>query len=291
MRALPEAMAAQLASGVSRLCHAWILTRADGTELGFTDHDRDLTVGGVTCRAASGWTLGAADTELGLTAGTAAARAALDDAAITAEDLDLGLYDEAEVVCRRVDWSDPAVGVELWRGRVRRIKREGAGFTAEIDGPLMALERVAGRTFGRVCDANLGDGRCRADVDGAAFNAAGAVVSVRDGRWLTVSGLEDFATGWFSGGVLSWTSGANAGRAAAVAAHETGGVLALDAAAAFAVEAGDGFDVRAGCDKRAATCADKFANLINFQGFPTIPGDDFFAAFPAPGETHDGGKR
>ncbi|HYD46334.1 MAG TPA: DUF2163 domain-containing protein [Phenylobacterium sp.] len=291
MRALPEGMAAQLASGASRLCHAWILTRADGATLGFTDHDRDLVVEGVTCRAATGWTLGAADTELGLAAGTAAARAALDDAAITAEDLDQGLYDEAEVVCRRVDWADPAVGVELWRGRVRRIKREGAGFTAEVEGPLAALDRVVGRTFGRVCDANLGDGRCQAAVDGPAFNGTGAVVSVRDGRWLTVSGLGGFAAGWFAGGVLSWTSGAGAGRAVAVAAHESGGVLALAAATVFAVAPGDAFEVRAGCDKRAATCAAKFGNLINFQGFPTIPGDDFIAAFPGAGETHDGGRR
>lgn len=291
MRALPEGMAAQIASGASRLAHVWVLTRADGERLGFTDHDRDLVVDEVVCRAASGWTLGAADTELGLAAGSASATAALDDAAITAEDLDQGLYDQAEVVCRRVDWRDPAIGVELWRGRMRRIKREGAGFTAEIDGPLAALERVAGRTFGRICDANLGDGRCRAEVAGVEFNGAGEVAAVREGRWLTVTGLEGFAAGWFAGGVLSWTSGANAGRAAAVAAHEAGGVLALEAAAFFAVAAGDGFEVRAGCDKRAATCAGKFANLINFQGFQTVPGDDFIAAFPGAGETHDGGKR
>lgn len=291
MRALPAPMAAALASGASTLCHAWILERADGTRLGFTDHDRDLSVDGVACRAASGWTLGAADTELGLAAGTAAATAALDDGAVTAEDLDGGLYDQAEVVCRRLDWTDPAVGVELWRGRVTRLKREGAGFTAEIDGPLAALERVVGRAFGRVCDANLGDGRCRAEVGGPAFNAAGAVGAVRDGRWLTATGLGAFAAGWFAGGVLTWTGGANAGRAASVAAHEAGGVLGLEAPAFFAIEAGDGFAVRAGCDKRAATCAAKFANLINFQGFPTIPGDDFIAAFPAAGETHDGGRR
>lgn len=35
MRALPEGL------DEARLCHAWILTRADGTRLGFTDHDQD----------------------------------------------------------------------------------------------------------------------------------------------------------------------------------------------------------------------------------------------------------
>ena len=35
----------------ARLCRAWIVIRADGARLGFTDHDRDLVVDGVACRA------------------------------------------------------------------------------------------------------------------------------------------------------------------------------------------------------------------------------------------------
>jgi Uncharacterized conserved protein len=42
-----------------------MLTRTDGVVAGFTDHDRDLKVGGVTCRASSGWTAGAAEGEAG----------------------------------------------------------------------------------------------------------------------------------------------------------------------------------------------------------------------------------
>ena len=58
MRTIHEEMTARIESGAARLCHAWVLSRADGVELGFTDHDRDLTFEGVTCRAASGWTAG-----------------------------------------------------------------------------------------------------------------------------------------------------------------------------------------------------------------------------------------
>ena len=35
-----------------------------------------------------------------------------------------------------------------------------------------------------------------------------------------------------------------------------------------------------GCDKRMATCRDKFLNMVNFRGFPTIPGDDWLVAVP-----------
>ncbi|PXA83155.1 hypothetical protein DMC25_18320, partial [Caulobacter sp. D4A] len=63
MRAVPEALAQRIESGAASLCHAWVLTRADGMVLGFTDHDRDLVVEGATCRAASGWSAGAVEDE------------------------------------------------------------------------------------------------------------------------------------------------------------------------------------------------------------------------------------
>ena len=72
MRQIPDEMAARIESGAARLCHVWRLARADGVVLGFTDHDRDLTVDGVTCRAASGWTAGAGESAVGLPAGSTA---------------------------------------------------------------------------------------------------------------------------------------------------------------------------------------------------------------------------
>ena len=88
MRSVPEALSAAIESGAAQLCHAWIVKRRDGTRLGFTDHDRPLTVEGVVCSAASGWTAGAAEGRLGPAPGTASAAGVLDDAAVTAEDLD-----------------------------------------------------------------------------------------------------------------------------------------------------------------------------------------------------------
>lgn len=43
--------------------------------------------------------------------------------------------------------------------------REGEAFVAEVEGPLAALDRVTGRSFGRACDARLGDGRCGVDLE------------------------------------------------------------------------------------------------------------------------------
>ena len=54
---------------------------------------------------------------------------------------------------------------------------------------------------------------------------------------------------------------------------------------------GDTFIVTAGCDKRFATCRDRFTNVVNFRGFPHIPGNDFVVRLPKQGEAGmDGGS-
>lgn len=161
MREIPEALAARIESGAATLCHAWLLTRADGTRLGFTDHDRDFTVDGVACRAEGGWAAGAAEGGLGAgAAGSMAVAGVLDGEALDAAELAAGAYDGASIECRRLDWSDPTLAVTLWTGRIARVVARGEAFSAELEGPLAQLERMAGRTYGRLCDANLGDGRC-----------------------------------------------------------------------------------------------------------------------------------
>ncbi len=177
MRHIPIEMADRIESGAAALCHAWVLTRADGVRLGFTDHDRDLVVEGVVCRAASGWTAGVAQSEVGLGSGAASVAGGLDDEAISDADVEAGLFDGAVVELWRVDWARPDLRVRLWVGTLASIRREtflsryrpsgclsAGSFVAELAGPMAALERVVGRTYGRECDAVLGDERCRVDV-------------------------------------------------------------------------------------------------------------------------------
>lgn len=179
MRLLPEGM------DEARLCRAWIVIRTDGGRLGFTDHDRDLVVDGVTCRASGGWSPGARDAATGYAPGQGAALGVLDDAGITEGDLAAGLYDGARVAELRVDWSAPSRVVRLWTATITAVSREGAAFKATLAGPLAELDRVAGRTFTRLCDARLGDSRC---------GIAAAPGARCDKRWAT-------CVGTFSNGV------------------------------------------------------------------------------------------
>jgi len=50
-------------------------------------------------------------------------------------------------------------------------------------------------------------------------------------------------------------------------------------------------DFAAGCDKRFATCRDRFANSLDFRGFPYMVGNDVLQASPADEAVRDGGSR
>lgn len=164
MREIPAELGKQIATGAAALCHVWLVTRADGAKHGFTDHDEDLEVDGVICAAASGWTAGAAEGSLGLQPGTAALTGALGAESISAVELESGAWDQARVELQRVDWTSPDLAVPLWTGRIARLTGVGERFTAEVEGPSALLDRVAGRTYGRTCDAELGDARCGLDL-------------------------------------------------------------------------------------------------------------------------------
>ena len=54
------------------------------------------------------------------------------------------------------------------------------------------------------------------------------------------------------------------------------------------IAVGHDFVVRAGCDKRLETCRDRFANVVNFRGFPHIPGQDTVIRYPNRGDANAG---
>ena len=76
------ALYAHLATGATTLCRVWILTRKDGVVMGFTDHDRDLSVEGIACRADAGLSARALQQTTGLSVDNSEAVGALSDASI-----------------------------------------------------------------------------------------------------------------------------------------------------------------------------------------------------------------
>ncbi|HEY1153962.1 MAG TPA: DUF2163 domain-containing protein [Pseudolabrys sp.] len=293
MKDIPSALQARFASGVTTLCQCWRIVRNDGLVQGFTDHDEDIVVDGVTCRAGTGFVASEARSALGLAIGGLDVSGALSDTSLNEADLAAGRYDAAAVEQWLVDWSAPELKVLLARGVLGEVRRDGAAFTAEVRSLAYQLAQETGRLYTASCTADLGDARCMVDLDDPAFPGEGSVSAVASVSSFRATGLDAFADGWFTGGRLTFTAGANAGQSVEIKTHRLiGGVVTLDLWQAMpeAIASGDGFVVTAGCDKRFTTCAAKFANAVNFRGFPHIPGNDFIVRYPLRGEPGNDGS-
>jgi len=293
MKTLDPELQAHLEGGATTLAWCWKITRHDGQVMGFTDHDIDLIVEGVTYKAGTGFTAGEITSALGLAVDTMQAEAALSAAEITEEDIAAGRYDDADVEILRVNWQKPSQWVLMRKGNLGEVTRSGKAFSAEIRGLAHRLNQPQGRLYQFTCDAMLGDQRCGVSLSSESYRGFGSVEAVKANRRLDAGGLSNFPVRWFERGRLVWTTGANAGVASEVKTHrQEAGIVFIELwqAPAGIIAVNDQFMVEAGCDKRFATCRAKFANGANFRGFPHMPTNDFVMAYPNPGEANlDGG--
>ena len=293
MRTLPQTLRDALATGCTTLARCWSIVRTDGVVMGVTDHDRSLSFDGITFEASSGFNSAAIESATGLSVDTHTVSGALSSEAITDDDVERGFYDGAEVKLWLVDWRDTDSRLLLSRGHIGEIRRGKLAFEAEVVSLSERLNQPFGRAFIHGCDLRLGEAKCGIDLSLAIYRGTAVVLTVIDPQRVVVSGLEAFSRGWFDGGRLDWTSGANAGVAGHVKTHlvpASGATVELWLTPPLLVLAGDAFTVTAGCDKTKDICIAKFSNLLNFRGFPHMPGDDWAAGYVNSGGQHDGGS-
>lgn len=291
MKSLSPALQAHLEAGTTTLAWCWRITRSDGVTFGFTDHDRTLTFDGTEFEPESGLTASELRSGSDLAVDAQDAEGVLTSDRITETDILDGRWDNAAVEVWRVNWQEVTQRVLMRRGSIGEIRRGRISFVAEVRSMAHVLQQTVGRAFQATCDADLGDGRCRIDLDASAYRASGVIFEVLRDRTFLASGLGAYAPGWFAGGTVTWSSGANAGRRAEVMLHDVadGAVsLVLLEAPVRVLALGDAFILRAGCDKRLDTCRAKFANVANFRGFPHIPGQDAVIRYATKDGTHDG---
>jgi hypothetical protein len=335
---------AHLGGETTSLAVCWKVTRRDGAVLGFTDHDRDLTIdadgaGAVTYRAStvlfqrSGTAAGAA-----MGADSHDVEGVLDSAAIGEADIRAGRYDGAQFAIFMVNWADTSQGViKLARGLLGQVELKDFRFSVEARSLKLYYQeqivdlfspRCIVELFGAECGAlrlpaawqpltsyALGDlvipsagnngYRYRATVAGTSASGEPAFptilgATVGDGgvTWTTdngyvksgtvgvatsrklfeVQGLTDAPDDYFNGGYITFASGNNDGLSREIvdwtadASPETHSVD-LFLPLPFDVTPGDAATLTIGCDKTLETCRDTFGNVVNFRGFPYVPGN------------------
>lgn len=295
-RTLAGGLVSHLATTTHTRCKMLRLDLLDGVVLAVTDHDRalafDLGDGSVdyTPRA------GILPTNLALSTGFDA-----DNFEVTGPLIETpteawhvtktmvvgGRFDDATARFFQVNWASLGSGAaKLLKGRVVLAEVEGSRFKLTIQSETGKFSQEIGRTITAYCDADFGDARCGYSpiID------AMTVTAVTDERVFTVDNPNARADDFFNRGTVQFTSGAlNGGRPIEVFDFSLAGNVALWAPLPEPPQVGDTLNVRQGCydpdtgeSKTRAACM-FFDNIVNFRGFPDVPGTDQVLRYPNPG--------
>lgn len=162
-KTLTAGMQSHLAEEVTTLATLWRVTRTDGVEFFFTDHDKDITYDGSTYKADSGYQRTAIQNDSTLGVDNLDVQGILNNEAITEEDLRAGKFDYAQIRVAIVNWNDLTAGeIKMRNGKIGEVQLTQRGvFKTELRGMTQPLSQNIIEYFQAECRADLGDSRCK----------------------------------------------------------------------------------------------------------------------------------
>ena len=262
-------------------CYAdlYTITLGDGRAWHITSADRDLAWAGTTY-ACTGIVVsrGSFQTALAVQVQTLALTITPDrdapELAGLVEALDFSTLRGARVTWRGWygdSWDAAAFTVLEFSGRVADVSDEEATTLNCYDDLALLNTSMPRNVYSSTCLWQVyepGCGVLKAAHTDAVWAAAGGT------RQAVVLASSSRAPGYFYGGGLQVTSGAQQGVQVSVRLHVLASgvhLLLLTTPLDAPLQAGDTLNVWAGCDRAQATCRDKFSNVVNFRGMPYIP--------------------
>lgn len=277
LRDIPAGLQSHLEQETTTLATCWQITRKDGTAFYFTDCDIPLMVDGNEYTPLNSGTSSAIENTSDPDPNNMEIEMVLDSEFISAEDLTKGFFDGAEVVLFIVNYKDVSQGsLILLRGYLGEIEmQDDYKAKAELQSLSSKLDQTIGRQYTQQCDAIFGDSRCGVDATG--YTSTDFVVSTTSRA--SFEGNIVQANGYYQYGLVRWTGGNNNGMVMEVK-EQAGATITLFQPMPYDIQVDDSYEIIAGCDKYFNTCKNKFNNVVNFRGFPHIPGRDKVMQYP-----------
>lgn len=275
MKAASAGTITLLAGNEFLMCELYTITLISGTILRYTDADIDITYGGNTYTQMA---ISRDKTKLvvGIVVDTLAVTLHVDNTDLIsglpyAQYANNGGFDGASIQidrCFMPTYGDTSNGVvNMFIGSVSEVQPSRTEVTFQVSSDLELLTTPLPRNIiSPSCSHILFDSGCTKVK--ATYAAASTVAA--SSTTVKINTALAQAAGYFDNGTITFSSGLNAGVTRTIKSH-TVGVINLALALPNAPTTGDAFTAYPGCDKTAATCSSKFANLLNFRGFPYVP--------------------
>lgn len=241
----------------------------DGSELGYTDIDENITFDGLLYKKSSGISPSALSSQAAMSVDNLTFEGLLEDENFTVDDLRAGKLDGSTFYIYRCNYKNIEDGVEIMKtGFLGDVEVDNNSFKFEVRGLGQVIQANTGRTYKPACDAILYDNRCK--VLKSLFTVNGTITEDSNNGLISVDVNRTEEKDWFRYGQFTWTSGANKGYSCEVKSFNEGR-FEFQLPFFKTIKAGDTYTVAAGCDKTKETCKAKFNNIVNHRGFPGIP--------------------
>ena len=255
----------------------WRVLRRDGVTLGFTTHDHDLWFDGVLHSATPGMVPSSIRRSARFEPDSAEVQGALSHDSIAAADLSGGRFDGARVLIGLVDWESGEQQV-IYRGAIGSVMEESGKFTAALQSRKAELQLDPIPRTSPACRAQFCGPGCTLAAVRFTHEAVLTTVNLTANSVVLTTTPSPASVAL---GSLRWLDGPHAGRTMAILAANGAG-LVLDEPLSPDLTPGLRLMVREGCDHLLDTCATRFANAVNFQGEPFLPGNDQIYRYPPP---------
>lgn len=267
---------------VTAACQLWTIYRRDGKVFRYTSHDQPVKRGPFVyspCRSLDPSASENAST-LG-SVGDIELTGIIDDDGISEADLYGGLFDDAYVTVDLYSWGDAAVSPRrLAAGWTGELSQGVTGFQMQVLGPGARLgQQALVQMVTPACRWVFGDARCGVNVE--SMKVAGTVIaSPSRGRLKVALPAEPAGRQW-ANGRIRFVSGPNAGQVVETKSvnFATGEVVTW-VSPGFLSDPGDAVELLPGCDLARDGGCTLYKNVINFGGFPDVPGSDALLESP-----------
>lgn len=268
---------------VTGTCQTWTIRRRDGKIFRYTSLDRDLVYGGKIYKACGSLDPSAAQNgaTLGDT-GSISLSGLITDNGISESELFGGLFDDAFVTIDLIHWDDPTVTPKrLASGWVGKVSQRPAFHTMEVLSVGARLEQAAlVQVVSPSCRWQFGDARCGVNVEAMKIHGQIRRVINRADLLLDLSPPPDDGRIWKSGR-MRFVDGVCAGMVCEYKGVDfASGQITLWAPAGLVPSPGDAVEILPGCDLNRDGGCKAYNNIINFGGFPDVPGTDAILETP-----------
>lgn len=281
--------------------HLITVTPRSGSAVRWTDHATDISYGGNVYYAGGDGTthpvviVGGHEQSIGLEIATCTLTLLCgeDDATFNSVYLPqaalAGTLDGAWVKIERVFGSssiDTSLGVlHVFEGPVGVVTPSDHSVELEVESGTALLRVPMPRVvFQPGCTAAVYDGQCgltRASFTDTYECASYSSTTVVRSNCTKETGTTN-TQGWYALGVLTFTSGPNAGLSRGIRSYtKTNGAFTLDRPLPVSYDGGDFFTVYPGCPKTLTACSNntatagpQFNNKTHFRGFPYVPSNE-----------------